>query len=147
MLNNNSVRIASLAALALAGRLWAGGFYLQAVRPTTSEAQLAHAVLTIKAAGCHDPATAKVVATAIGMVNGQRREIPLKLVPLSEPGSFALSQQWPTEGRWVIQLVGHNDGALTTSVLRAGPDGIDLKSWKGEMREFKAAEIEAMLRD
>jgi hypothetical protein len=134
--------------LALAGQLWAGGFYLSVENPGASpEARKVGAALTIKAVGCHDPANAKVTAQAIGMVNGELRTIPLKVTAMSEPGVFALARQWPSEGRWVIQLLGHNDGVVTSSLLRAGPAGVDLKSWRGEMREFTAAEIEDMLRN
>ena len=66
------------AVLALAGQLFAGGFWLQLGNPEASaEARKVNAVVTIKATGCHDPALAKVTATAIGMVDGQRRSIPL----------------------------------------------------------------------
>jgi hypothetical protein len=147
MRNSNLIRLPGAAILALAGHLWAGGFYLQAGNPEASpEARKINAVQTIKAVGCHDPATAKVTAQAIGMVNGERRSIPLKVTAMSEPGTFALARQWPTKGRWVIQLVGHKDAVVTTALLRAGPAGIDLQSWKDEMREFTPAEIEAMLR-
>ena len=61
-------------ALAAAGQLMAGGFWLQLGNPEASaEARKANAVVTIKAVGCHDPASAKVTATAVGMVNGERR--------------------------------------------------------------------------
>jgi len=48
------------------------------------------AVLIVKATGCHDPASAKLSATAIGEVNGQRRTVPLEVKNLAEPGAFAL---------------------------------------------------------
>jgi len=148
MQNGNLIRIPGAAVLALAGQLWAGGFYLSVEKPGTSpEARKIDAVLTIKAVGCHNPATAIVTAQAVGVVNGERRTIALKVTAMSEPGVFALARQWPGEGRWVIQLLGHNDGVATTSVLKAGPGGLDLKSWRGEMREFTAAEIEDMLRN
>src|SRR6266508_1949900 len=91
----------------LAGQLLAGGFYLQLGNPEAStEARKANAVLTIKATGCADPASAQLTATAIGIVNGQRQTIPLQITRLSQPGMFALTQQWPKEGKWVIELVG-----------------------------------------
>jgi hypothetical protein len=89
------------------------------------EAQKVNAVLTVKAVGCHDPASAAVTATAIELVNGERRSIPLKIDALSEPGTFAVGQQWPHEGRWVIQLAGRSDGAVTTTLDKAGPAGVD----------------------
>ena len=65
---------AATAVLALAGQLSAGGFYLVLGNPDASaEARKVNAVLTIQATGCHAPATAALRATAIGIVNGQRR--------------------------------------------------------------------------
>ena len=52
-----------------------GGFWLVLGNPEASaEARKVNAVVTIKATGCHDPAMARVTATAIGMVDGQRRD-------------------------------------------------------------------------
>jgi hypothetical protein len=87
-----------------------------------------------------------VTATAIGIVNGERRSIPLELKPLGEPGAYALSQQWPKEGKWVIQVVGKNDDQFTNTLISAGPTGIDRLHAKGDMKAFGPAEIDAMLK-
>lgn len=135
------------AMLTLAGQLFAGGFWLQLGNPDASaEARQVNAVVTIKATGCHDPAAAKVTATAIGMVDGQRRTIPLKLDKLSEPGAYALSQQWPKEGKWVIELVGRNDEQFTNTLLAAGPQGVDRLHAKADIKQFKPGDVEAMLK-
>ena len=140
-------RLQLLAPLALAGHLFAGGFFLQLGNPEASkEALKTGAVLTIKATGCHDPAKAKLTATAIGMVNGERREIPLKVTPLSEAGMFALSQQWPREGTWVIQLVARNDEQFTNTLVGASAAGVDRTRFKADMQPFAEADIDAMLR-
>jgi len=142
-------RMATLAAaaLAVAGQLFAGGFYLVLGNPDASpEARKLSAVLTVKAAGCHDPAGAKLTATAIGIVNGERREIPLKLDALPAPGMFALAQQWPAEGRWVIRLVARNGEQFTNSLVSAGPNGVDRFHDKAGHREFTGADIDAMLK-
>ena len=128
--------MAATAVFALAGNLLAGGFYLSLGNPDASpEARKLHAVLTIQATGCHDPATAHLDATAIGMVNGQRREIPLKVESLSSTGMFALTQQWPKEGHWVIKLVGKNGEQFTNSLVTVGPTGPDRfhdrSGWRG----------------
>jgi len=133
-------------ALALAGSLFAGGFYLQLGTPDANpQAQKMNAVLVIKAAGCHDPANAKVTAKAIGTVNGQRREIPVDVKPLGGPGEFAIAQQWPKEGRWVIELVGRNGEQFTNTLVPAGPDGIDRAHAKFNMKQFAQAEVEELL--
>ncbi len=145
----NTIRFATPAAIiALAGQLLAGGFYLQVGNPeASSEAVKANAVLTIKATGCHQPETAQITATAIGVVNGKRQEIPLKVTALSEPGMFALTQQWPVEGKWVIDVTGHDiDGRFTYALIKAGPQGIDRYHAKSDMKKFPPSAIEAMLK-
>jgi len=70
--------------------------------------------------GLPRPGRRELTATAIGMVKGERRSIPLEVTKLSEPGLFAISQQWPKEGKWVIQLVGRNDEQFTNTLVSAG---------------------------
>lgn len=144
----NAIRMfVPAAALALAGQLFAGGFYLQVGNPEASpEAKKLNAVVTVKATGCHDPSLARLTAFAIGIVNGERREIPLKIAPLSTPGMFAITQQWPKEGRWVIRLEADNGTQFTSSLLTAGPDGVDRYHDRADHRHFTTAEIDAMLR-
>ena len=133
--------------MALASQLFAGGFWLQLGNPEASaEARQVNAVVTIKAVGCHDPAAADLTATAIGMVAGQRRSIALKLDKLSEPGAYALSQQWPKEGKWVIQLVGRNDEQFTNTLLSAGPQGVDRLHARQAMKEFAPSDVDALLK-
>jgi hypothetical protein len=139
--------IKALAPLVLAGQLLAGGFYLQLGNPEASqEAQKAGAVLTVKATGCHDPATATLTATAIGVVNGERREIPLKVSHLTGDGFFAIAQQWPREGKWVISLVARNGEQFTNTLVSAGPSGVDRTRFKEGMHQFTATDVEAMLK-
>jgi hypothetical protein len=131
-----------LAITALAGQLFAGGFYLQLGNPDANpEAQKTKAVLVIKATGCHDPARATLTATAIG----KNRRIPLTVTKLSEPGAFALTQQWPKDGKWVIELEGHNEEMYTTTLIAAGPDGLDRNHAKFEHRAFTKSEVASML--
>jgi len=131
-----------LAITALAGQLFAGGFYLQLGNPDASpEAQRAHAVVIVKATGCHDPATAQVTATAVG----KDRRIPLTLTKLSEPGTFALAQQWPAEGKWVIELTGRNGEQFTNTLIPAGPNGLDRLHAKFAMKAFTHSDVESML--
>ncbi len=133
-------------ALALAGGLFAGGFFLQLGNPEANPvAKKMGAVLVIKAAGCHDPATAHVTARAIGVVNGQRREIALDVKPLGQAGEFAIAQQWPKDGRWVIELVGRNGEQFTNTLVPAGPDGVDRGHAKFNMKEFAPADVEELL--
>ncbi|HTP35259.1 MAG TPA: hypothetical protein VMJ75_23945 [Candidatus Acidoferrales bacterium] len=132
---------------ALAGQVLAGGFYLQLGNPEASpEARKLGAVVTVQAAGCHDPATAKVTATAIGLVNGQRQTVPLEAKALPAPGMFAVVGQWPKEGKWVIELVGTNGEQFTNTLVAAGPNGVDREHARFDMHKFAASDVEAMLR-
>jgi hypothetical protein len=136
-----------VATLVLATQMFAGGFFLQLGNPEASaEARKLGAVLTVKAAGCHDPATAKLTATAIGEVNGQRRAIPLEVKNLSEPGAFALVGTWPKEGKWVIQLTATNGEQYTNTLVKAGPNGLDRLNAKADMHKFAETDVDAMLR-
>jgi hypothetical protein len=135
------------AGLALAGYLIAGGFWLQVGNPEASpEAQKANAVVTLKVAGCHDPATAKVTARAVGTVNGERRSIPLELTKLSTPGMYAVSQQWPKDGKWVIQAEARADDLFTNALIPAYPKGVDHLHAKLDLKPFGPSDIDAMLR-
>jgi hypothetical protein len=115
-----------IAAMGAATVLFAGGFGLQIGNPEASaEARAMKAAVTVKSSGCAPAEKTNLSATAIGMVNGQRRSIPLKVTALSEPGMFAITQQWPKEGKWVIEIVGENSGVYTSALLTAGPEGVD----------------------
>ncbi|HTS63802.1 MAG TPA: hypothetical protein VMH28_17385 [Candidatus Acidoferrales bacterium] len=132
---------------ALAGQVLAGGFYLQLGNPEASpEARKLGAVVTVKAAGCHDPATAKVTATAVGLVHGERRSVPLEVKPIGEPGMFAIVGSWPKEGKWAIELVATNGEQFTNTLVAAGPDGVDRFHKREDMHKFSASDVEAMLR-
>jgi hypothetical protein len=135
-----------IATAALAGQLFAGGFYLQLGNPEANpEAKKANAVLVIQATGCHDPATATLAATAVGMVNGKRQSIPLQVTKLSGVGEFALTQQWPKDGKWVIELVARNGEQFTNTLVTAGPNGLDRLHAKFDMKAFSRADVESML--
>jgi hypothetical protein len=59
---------------------------------------------------------------------------------------FALVQQWPKQGNWVIHVVGRVDKMLTNSLILAGPDGLDRYHAKARYEEFTAADIDTMLK-
>jgi len=126
--------------------LFGGGFWLQLGNPeANAEARRVNAVLVVKPSGCHDPASAEVQAEAIGMENGRRRTIPLKLTPLAERGSYALVRQWPGEGAWVIRLVATYGKGVTSALVAASPDGVDRKGARLAAGVPAEAELQAML--
>jgi hypothetical protein len=144
----NQMRKTIILTMALASQILAGGgFYFQLGNPeANAEARQANAVVTFKTVGCANPTTAAVTATAIGEIQGERRTIPLEVVKLKEPGSYALAQQWPKQGKWVIQLVGRQSGLVTSALVAAGPDGVDRLHARFNMKAFTPSEIEEILR-
>ena len=45
-----------------------------------------------------------VSGTAEGLVNGQRRTIPLAFTATSRTGTYALRRQWPDAGTWTLVI-------------------------------------------
>jgi hypothetical protein len=68
------------------------------------------------------PATHDVVGTAEGLVAGARKSIPLRLDATSQPGVFAVTRQWPSEGTWLLRISLGNTSALVT-IDRSGDIG------------------------
>jgi len=109
--------------LAMATTLTAGGFYLSLEKPVNADTpQTKDAVLLVKPYGCHQPEDALISATAEGFVNGRRETIKLRLHPASK-GVYAIKQQWPTEGVWLVAVRGSYLGAHRAALLELAPDG------------------------
>jgi hypothetical protein len=121
-------------ALCTAMSLVAGGFALQLGKPSTNpEAQAKNAVLVVRGYACVAPEKTTVSAIAEGIVNGKHQSIPLKLVPLSGESTYALTRQWPTEGKWVITLVEANPrfNLRPSAIVKVDGNSID---WAGITR-------------
>jgi hypothetical protein len=98
-----------LALSILAAPLFAGALWLEVGNPATNqEALLQHAVLVAWTTACHSPEKTTVIATAEGVVNGMRKSIPLRVISLSVPGTFAVTREWPNGGIWAIKMVATN---------------------------------------
>jgi hypothetical protein len=144
--------------LAIASPALAGGFQLSVETPTGStDAQLKDAVLIARTYGCHQPADAKLSATAEGFVGGSRKSLPLELRSIGS-GVYAIKRQWPSEGTWVLALTGAYNGMTSSVLVELGPNGNvhpdtrlqegSLKGVhaKGARRTWAAQEIDAALR-
>ncbi len=68
------------------------------------------------------PAGYKIQGRAEGLVDGERRTIQLDLAETSDPGLYAVRQQWPSKGDWVlaIQIAEHAEATL---IAELGPEG------------------------
>jgi hypothetical protein len=98
--------------------------------------------------------------TAEGMVNGQRRSVPLRFEKASRPGVYALRNQWGAAGRWVLVITvnqgGHEGAAedIAQAVVEISEDGsvtsvrVPTREDRGRAfpRRVTQAEIDAALR-
>ena len=57
--------------------------------------------------------------SAEGVVNGERRTIPLHFESAGRPSTFALRKQWPSEGTWVLRIA----LKTTTAIVALDRDG------------------------
>lgn len=72
------------------------------------------------------PSAMPLRGTAEGIVRGERRTVTLRFGPTERTASFALTRQWPQDGRWVlnISLAPEESGTIEASVLVVlGTDG------------------------
>jgi hypothetical protein len=134
------------AAFVLTAPLFAGGFFLQMGTPEASpEAKAKNAALVIRATGCHDPATAEVTGVVIQMVNGRKQTTPLKLIPMKEPGTFAVMRDWQGDAPVMLEFVGHQAGASTSMLVRARGESVEKASAKFYTHEPTDEEEMALL--
>ena len=154
------ITLASLSSallLAIASPALAGGFQLSVETPArSSDPQLKEVVLIARTYVCHQPADAKLAATAEGFVNGKRKSLPLELRSIGS-GVYAIKQQWPSEGTWVLVLTGAYNGMTSSVLVELGPHanvlpGTRLEEGslkgvhaKGARRNWVAAEIDSAL--
>lgn len=138
--------IAAAMVFTVAGSLYAGGLWLEFGHPKAShEANAKDAVLIVRPTGCHQPEKAKVEGTAEGLVNGKRQSLPLTLVPLSQPGMYAVKFERPKEGAWVLSLAASEEGWITGGIAPLGPQGFERKSAQFFPHKPGDAEVQAAL--
>ena len=64
-------------------------------------------VVAVRAVGCEDLAAVRITGTAEGLVNGKRQSLPIMLTAIDPAQAvYAITQQWPQEGTWVLHLKG-----------------------------------------
>ncbi|HEY1307790.1 MAG TPA: hypothetical protein VGF24_29765 [Vicinamibacterales bacterium] len=64
-------------------------------------------VLVVRPLVCDTPGAVQITGTAEGLVNGVRQSVALNLVPVDPAaGIYAVFQEWPDSGQWVLQLNG-----------------------------------------
>jgi hypothetical protein len=118
----------AMLAVALIIPAFAGGFWITFGNPEASpEAKSKNAALIVKPTGCHNPQQALVTGTAEGLVNGKRQSIALKLIPLSDPGTYVVQKTWPSEGTWVLSFTAAEGESRTGAIAVASNVGFTRK--------------------
>jgi hypothetical protein len=69
--------------------------------------------------GCADLSKAKVAATAEGIVGNARRTIALDPRPVqTQPGVYAIGDQWGTDGTWVVAITANCESATAGAIVQ-----------------------------
>src|ERR1700682_3249849 len=111
-----------IAASAVAALVFAEGFTFTIGSPVASQDfQTKTAAFVFRTEGCAEPAKSQIAGTAEGLVKGARRSVALKVVAASKPGVYAVYQNWPAEGEWVVNLKGTCASASAGALVPVGP--------------------------
>jgi hypothetical protein len=123
------------------------GFTFSIGSPVASQdVRAKSAAFVFRTEGCADPAKSQVGGTAEGVVKGARRSVPLNVTAMSRPGVYAVYQNWPAEGDWVVNLKGTCASATAGAIIPVGPKGFVRESSKFFPRPATDAEIDASLK-
>lgn len=136
---------ASLLILGSFQSAYAGGFQLAVEAPASDYTHIKGAVLLVRTYGCHTPADANVTATAEGVINGRRTSIPLEL-KADEKGVYAVTQQWQSEGTWMLSFTGTYNGMTSTVFVDLAEGGKVHPDTRIEAGYKKGAHARAMNR-
>jgi len=64
-------------------------------------------VVAVRAMVCQDLRSVKITGTAEGLVNGKRQTHPITPTVIDQAEAvYAIQQQWPQDGAWVLHLKG-----------------------------------------
>jgi hypothetical protein len=139
--------IAACALASLVSSALAAGFTFSIGSPVASrDFRSKSAAFVFRTEGCADTVKPQITGTAEGLVNGARQSVALKLVETSRPGVYAVNQNWPPEGEWVIALQGKCADANAGAIVPIGPNGFVRESSKFFPRPATNAEIETSLK-
>ncbi len=129
---------------------YAGGFFLTVDAASKStDPKAKGAFLTARLTGCHEAEKGTLSASAEGIVQGKRQSIPLKLVKLDTPGTFAVARQWPDHGNWVVVLTATHPAFERRTVTAVPVHDNTLQSARAKYSNIGAlttAEVDELLR-
>jgi len=103
--------LALAASLSLAPLAFAGGAGVNVDGPMKDGNYVVHAY------SCSGAASLHVTAFAEGVVNGQRRSLPLELNATKEAGVYTFPRSWPEQGRWLLRVELEGRGLATVAAL------------------------------
>jgi len=134
--------------LFIAAIVFAGGFQLS-VEPGSGRNE----ALIVKTFGCHVPSDAKLIGTAEGIINGERKTVNLQFKH-NLKGVFTVAKQWADEGVWIVTIRGKYNGMTSNAIVEIDSKS-NLKLAKGETayglkvkivnRDIKSEEITKLL--
>jgi hypothetical protein len=140
-------RIALCITLCIASLGMASGFaFTIGGTAATQDFRLKGAAFAFRTEGCADPAKAEISGTAEGMLKGERKSLPLQIVPATKPGVYAVLQGWPADGDWVVNLKGTCAEERAGAVIPMGPKGFIRESSKFFSRPATQSEVEKSLK-
>ena len=108
------LRLAALLMMAIAAPAIAGTMFRLEIGPPIAAGNGAttpqfkkKVVLVVRPRVCDNAAGVQITGTAEGLVNGMRQSLPLTLIAVNQAeGVYAVQQQWPDNGQWLLQLNG-----------------------------------------
>ena len=121
-----SLSLAAAALLALPSLAFAGPPWVSIELPANPLDRTTRGAYLLVHSFHHERIISMAIAgRAEGMVNGQRRTIPLKFRETSRGAVFALDQMWPKEGTWMLVITaGATEGkGGATALVGIGADG------------------------
>jgi hypothetical protein len=137
----------SILTLAGAALLYGEGFTFTLGSPVAAQDfHFKTAAFVFRTEGCAEPEKPEVSATAEGMVEGVRRSVAVRVMTTNKPGVFAVTQTWPSEGKWLVNLKGVCGAHSAGAVVPMNAKGFIRESAKFFPRPASASEIEASLK-
>ncbi len=105
-------RMLIIAIILSAQIIFAGGFKIS-IESGSNRSE----TLIIKTLGCYTPSDAKLIGTAYGIVNGEKKTIDLNFTH-NKKGIFKVAKQWNDEGEWVIIIKGNYNGHISNAIVQ-----------------------------
>jgi len=144
----NKLTLALAASLSLTVPAIAGGPWISVELPANPYSSR-DAYLVVHTYHHQDPAPYLVTGMAEGLVNNERRSLPMTINATDRGGTMAVMKTWPNEGVWVLKL--GVDGTAMNAAIGVSTSGEVAfvrvpTSRNGAPRLLASSEVESMLR-